>query len=121
MHETKFFPRVAIAGCGATTAVGRGIHSLLTALRENKSGLRPLEKFNSLRFQSNIVGAALENETDNPAWQLAREAIQEARDSAKEILRKISADRIGFVLSTTKANIEALERISENRPCSETA
>jgi 3-oxoacyl-(acyl-carrier-protein) synthase len=33
----------------------------------------------------------------------------------------IPADRIGLVLSTTKANIEALERLSDGRPCSATA
>jgi 3-oxoacyl-(acyl-carrier-protein) synthase len=118
----NFLP-VMIAGFGATTAVGRGTNKLLTALRENKSGLCASEKFNSPRFQSNVVGAVLENgnETDDPAWQIAAEALDEARGSAKEILEKISAERIGFVLSTTKANVAALERISENRFCSETA
>jgi 3-oxoacyl-(acyl-carrier-protein) synthase len=114
---------VAIAGCGATTAVGRGANLLLAASRENRSGLRPVEKFNSPRFQSNIVGAIPENgdDSDDPAWQLATEALREACDSARTILEKISPERIGLILSTTKANIEALERISENRPCSETA
>ncbi len=47
--------------------------------------------------------------------------MQQARDSAQKVLEKISAKRIGLVLSTTKANIRALELISENRPCSESA
>ena len=113
---------VAIAGCGAVSAVGCGIEPLRVALQKNVSGLRPLEKFNSPRFQSNIVGAsprALDDE--NPAWSLATEALKQACESSRLVLEKIPAERIGFVLSTTKANIEALERISENRPCSETA
>ena len=37
------------------------------------------------------------------------------------MLDDLPAGRIGLVLSTTKANIEALERLSDGRPCSETA
>jgi len=118
MRETE----VVIAGCGAISAVGCGIETLRDALKKNSSGLRPLEKFSSPRFQSNVAGAAPRNfDDDNPAWSLATEALQQARESAQKILAEIPAGRIGLVLSTTKANIEALERISENRPCSETA
>ncbi len=115
-------PNVAIAGYGAITAVGCGTNKLLAALRLNMSGLRACEKFNSPRFQSNIVGAGPRNfDDENPAWFLASEALKQARESSQNILEKISAERIGLVLSTTKANVEALERISENRPCSDSA
>jgi 3-oxoacyl-(acyl-carrier-protein) synthase len=115
-------PEVVIAGCGAISAVGCGRDSLHDALKNNLSGLRPSEKFTSPRFQSNIVGAVLENhQNENPAWQFAGEALRQAHDSAQKVLEKISAERIGLVLSTTKANIQALERISENRPYSESA
>jgi 3-oxoacyl-(acyl-carrier-protein) synthase len=113
---------VAIAGCGAITAVGYGVDALLAALRTNASGLRACEKFNSPRFQSNLVGTPPRNfDDENPAWFLANEALRQARESSRNILEKISAVRIGLVLSTTKANIEALERISKNRPCSDSA
>jgi 3-oxoacyl-[acyl-carrier-protein] synthase I len=115
-------PEVVIAGYGAISAVGCGIEPLLNALQKNSTGMRPSEKFTSPRFQSNIVGAVPENKPDeNPAWQFASVALQQARDSAQKTLGKISAERIGLVLSTTKANIHALELISENRPCSESA
>ncbi len=118
MHESN----VAIAGCGAITAVGCGVDALLAALRANASGLRACEKFNSLRFQSNIVGAVPGNfDDENPAWFLASEALKQARESSRNILEKIPTERISLVLSTTKANVEALERISENRPCSDSA
>ena len=116
-------PAVAIAGFGATTSVGRGVGALRAALLANTSGLRASERFTSPRFQSNIVGSALSGDfvSDNPAYDLAAAALREARESAHEILAAIPAARIALVLSTTKANIEALERISENRPCSVTA
>jgi 3-oxoacyl-[acyl-carrier-protein] synthase I len=115
-------PEVVIAGCSAISAVGCGIEPLRAALKNNSNGLRPSEKFNLPRFQSNIVGAVPENKQDeNPAWQFASEALQQAHCSAQIVLEKISVERIGLVLSTTKANIHALELISENLPCSESA
>jgi 3-oxoacyl-(acyl-carrier-protein) synthase len=113
---------VAIAGCGAITAVGCGVDALLAAVRANASGLRACEKFNSPRFQSSIIGAVARNfDDENPAWFLASEALKQARESSRNILEKIPTERISLVLSTTKANVEALERISENRPCSDSA
>jgi 3-oxoacyl-(acyl-carrier-protein) synthase len=115
-------PTVAVAGCGAITAVGCGVDTLLAALRANASGLRACEKFNSPRFQSNIVGATPRNfDDENPAWFLATEALRQARESSRKILEQIPAERIGLVLSTTKANVEALERLAENRSCSDSA
>ncbi len=115
-------PLVAIAGCGAVTAVGRGVKALRSALRSNASGLRPSARFDHPRYQSAIVGTALGNGggagPDDPAWELATEALQQARDEAGPILKSIPAERIGLVLSTTKANIEALERLRARRPCS---
>ena len=117
-------PEVVIAGCGAISAIGGGVEALRTALQNNASGLRPVGKFNSSRFQSHIAGPALPNESgesDDPAWQLATRALDEARTAAQKILTKIPATRTGLVLSTTKANIEALERVADGRPCSTVA
>jgi len=125
MRDGLVNPRLAvgIAGWGATPAVGRGVSALRAALSTNVSGLRPGARFPLPRFQSNIVGAALPEDTDadDPAFQLATVALSEAREQAHEILAPITAARIGLVLSTTKANIEALERLAEDRPCSEAA
>jgi 3-oxoacyl-(acyl-carrier-protein) synthase len=113
---------VVIAGCGAISAVGCGIESLGNALKKNLSGLRVSEKFSSARFQSNIVGAVPGNfDEENPAWFFATEALKQTCESAQKILEKISPERIGLILSTTKANIVALEKISEKQFCSETA
>src|SRR2546421_6615662 len=115
-------PAVSIAGCGAITAVGCGLDALRSALRANASGLRPCDRFNSPRFQSNIVGAAPRNgdgaDLDDPAWRLATDALRQARDQARDIVATIPSERIGLVLSSTKANIEALERHAARRPCS---
>ena len=115
-------PEVVIAGCGVISAVGCGVEPLRAALQNNASGLRASEKFSAPRFLSNIVGAAPRNpDIDDPAWFLATEALQQARAAAGKALASIPAEKIGLVLSTTKANIEALERVADNRPCSETA
>ena len=116
---------VVIAGCGAITAVGCGVEVLRSALRNNTSGLRADERFNHPRFQSSIVGTAPKTnsggEADDPAFQLADEALRQSRNEAREMLSAIPSGRVGLVLSTTKANIEALERLSDGRPCSDAA
>jgi 3-oxoacyl-(acyl-carrier-protein) synthase len=114
-----------VAGCGAVTAMGHGLPALRNALRANESGLRPCPRFNSSRFQSSVVGAVPQNGSsmaeDDPAYHLATEALAEAREQARAKIKSIPAERIGLVLSTTKANIEALERVADGRPCSDIA
>jgi 3-oxoacyl-(acyl-carrier-protein) synthase len=91
-------------------------------LAGNASALAYDARFDSPRFQSSVVGAAPRDaNSDDPAWELADAALREARETAGGLRSKISADRIGLVLSTTKANIEALERLADKRPCSELA
>jgi 3-oxoacyl-(acyl-carrier-protein) synthase len=63
----------------------------------------------------------METGSDDPAWDLADSALHEARAQARQVLAAIPAERIGLVLSTTKANIEAMERLAEHRSCSELA
>jgi len=104
-------PNVVIAGCGATTAVGVGVDALRTAMRSNRSGLRKCERFSDDgRFQSNIAGAALDNgeDRDDPAYELAHQALNEACREAQTVLGSVAPGRLGLVLATTKANIEAL-------------
>ncbi len=114
---------IAFAGCGATSAVGRGVEALRSALHANVSGLRACGRFISPRFQSSIMGAApgITADLDDPAWHLANQALLEAHGEASKVLAKIPSTRIGLILSTTKANIEAMERIVDGRPCSESA
>ncbi|MEY2428665.1 MAG: 3-oxoacyl-[acyl-carrier-protein] synthase [Verrucomicrobiota bacterium] len=116
-------PPVAIAGCGVVSAAGHGMESLVSALRANASGLRSCARFDSPRFKSSVVGATPQNgaDSDDPAFVLADTALREARRQASDILSQIAPERLGLVLSTTKANIEALERLADKRPCSETA
>jgi len=116
-------PPVAIAGWGAISAAGCGVDAFAAAIRSNTSGLRTSERFAGPRFQSNIVGAAPRNggDRDDPAHDLATEALQQARKHAGKILSGIPPERIGLVLATTKANVEALERLVDKRPCSDAA
>lgn len=78
-------------------------------MRSNATGLRASD-----RYRPGLFGIAL-SDGDDPAYRLASEALDEARTQAA---LKIPAERIGLVLSTTKANIEALERVADGRPCS---
>ena len=60
-------------------------------------------------------------EVDDPTFLLANEALRQACVESQGILSILPSARIGLVLSTTKANLEALERLSDGRPCSAAA
>jgi 3-oxoacyl-(acyl-carrier-protein) synthase len=114
--------KVSVAGWGLMSAAGGDADALLTALRNNRSAIQTAKRFDHPRFQSNQVAAALpEEENEDPAHNLATVALTEARRHSSAALANLSPDRLGFVLATTKANLEGLERLMDGRPCSESA
>ncbi|MCC7377609.1 MAG: beta-ketoacyl-[acyl-carrier-protein] synthase family protein [Verrucomicrobiales bacterium] len=115
---------VTVAGCGAITALGRGVPSLDRVLRGADSGLRPAEFRTgpgpaTVRLVAGPVSAdALGHEPGDAredlgdrAFRMALIAAGEASVNAGEALSRISCERQGLVVSTTKAGIEALERL----------
>ena len=113
---------VSVAGCGAISAVGVGVPALLKAVQTNASGLKSCDRFSAPMYQSNVLGEipGLDGNED-PAFLLADRALREAREQAAAALEKIPNVKIGLVLATSKANIEALERLTDGRPCSASA
>lgn len=119
----------AITACGAITALGWGTGPLTQAILGNDSGLRALPSRLDVRgCPSNIAGAVPEEvweslrgrapeHADEPAFLLADGALQQVRPA----LDCIPGSRVGLVLSTTKADIVALERIQAGTPCSSLA
>ena len=78
------------------------------------------KRFGGPAYQSNILGAIAGHERGyDPAFQMADRALREARAQAAGVLDQVPPARIGLVLATTKANIEALERVTDAQPCSE--
>lgn len=102
---------VTITGCAAITALGDGLAPLERALAENTIGLRPCARFAGKNYQTNIVGAVPDEiraaAGDTPAFFLADRVIRQLRPQA--------TGRVGLVLSTTKADITALERGTDHR------
>ncbi|HVM60828.1 MAG TPA: beta-ketoacyl-[acyl-carrier-protein] synthase family protein [Verrucomicrobiae bacterium] len=104
---------VAITGCAAITACGDGLAPLERALADNASALRPCARFTGSPYQTNVVGAV-----PDEAWATLREgdpghAGAPAFLLANHVIRRLrprATGRVGLVLSTTKADIVALER-----------
>ena len=128
LETTLSRPRAAVAGCGAICATGAGIEPLADALRDNRSALRPREAFAGKRYQTTVAGwvpeetiaqlAARDPEhADAHAFLLADAALREAEQN----LPAVAAERRALVLSTTKADILAMERVFHRQPCSRTA
>ena len=123
------FPGVSIAGCGAVSALGSGIEPLARALYANASGLRPGQRVSVPGCQSTVAGWVPEevleqlraedrNHADARAFLLADSAVKQA---APEACAPAPPTRRGLVLSTTKADIEALERLFQRQACSRAA
>jgi 3-oxoacyl-[acyl-carrier-protein] synthase II len=118
-----------IASCGAVTALGLGLEPLERALRENTSGLRAGNRFAGKRHQSNVAGyvpevvldelrATKPSHADAPAFLLAESALRQAEQGAGDWLKAVPPARRGLVLSTTKADVAALERLVGGHSCS---
>jgi 3-oxoacyl-(acyl-carrier-protein) synthase len=125
-------PRVAIAGAGAVTALGSGIEPLRQALRTNISGLGPRDCAIGKTRQSVVAGwvpeaAGEQLRRDDPAhaesraYLFAAAALAQAGRSAAGVLNSVPPARRGLVLSTTKAEIEALEKLIRHRSVSPAA
>jgi 3-oxoacyl-(acyl-carrier-protein) synthase len=114
--------KIAIAGCGAVAAAGLGMQPLQRAAAANASALQKRERVIGRTSQSVVAGfvpdeivaqlrAADLAHADSRAFLFAAVALHEAAKQAESILVSISAARRGLVLSTTKANIEALDQL----------
>ena len=121
-----------IAACGAVTALGLGLEPLARALRENASGLRAGPRGAAPRHQSSVVGCVpdpvLETLQDGrsdhaeaTAFLLAASALAQVDGGAGPWLAAVPPTRRGLVLSTTKADVAALERGVKALPVSNVA
>ncbi len=121
-----------LASCGAVTALGGGTAPLEHAVRENTSGLRAAAPRAGPRGPSTPVGyvpeavldqlrAADPIHADAPAFLLANAALEQAESAARDWLDAVPPARRGLVLSTTKADVAALERLWQGRPGSPAA
>jgi len=113
---------IAIAGCGAVTATGLGMELLQRAVAANASALQRRELIIGQASQSVVAGfvsdaivgqlrTADAAHADSRAFLFATAALQEAVCQTENILNSVLATRRGLVLSTTKANIEALDKL----------
>jgi 3-oxoacyl-(acyl-carrier-protein) synthase len=122
----------AIAGCGALSATGLGLEPLQRAVASNSSALQRREWVTGKSNQSIVAGfvpdeivgqlrAADPAHADSRAFLFAVAALQQAAKNAGKTLDSIPAARRGLVLSTTKANIEALDKLVRHQSVSAVA
>ena len=120
---------IAIAGCGAVGATGLGMEPLQRAVAANSSALKRRELVIGKTSQRIVAGfvpdeivaqlrAADAAHSDSRPFLFAAAALREAVKNAGGILDSILPQRRGFVLSTTKANIEALDNLVRLQPVS---
>ncbi len=132
MGGTLAIPGLALAGCGALTALGRGLEPLRAAIQTNASGLRITEAFAARGYQSTVTGRVPDEhrmpsvspgatDADALAFHFASESLRQALASLPEPISAIPAHRRAFVLSTTKADLLAFERVRRKESVSPAA
>jgi len=118
---------VAIAGYGAVTALGRGVHAIERAVAWNTVGLQPCARFAGRGYQSDIMAgippllweeieSMWPERTASRVWRLAAVAAREATHGLGEAWTRVPRDRIALVLSTTKADAVSLEKAAVESP-----
>jgi len=123
---------IAVAGCGALTAAGPGLASLLAAVAANASALQTRAYVLGRTTQAIVAGyvpadvvaalrAADPAHADARAFLFAAAALDEAAANAGDRLAAVPPARRGFVLATTKANIDALDQLVRRQPVSTVA
>lgn len=123
---------VALAGCGSINASGLGLAPLQRAVETNASALQRRDCQIGKTRQSVVAGFVAEEvveqlraadgfRADSRAYLFAAAALREAVGNANNLLEGVPRQRRGLVLSTTKANIGALDELIMRRPVSEAA
>jgi len=118
---------VALAGKGVLTAAGLGLSPLQRAVAANTGNLQRRDCLIGKTLQSVIGGFVADeitaqlraadpaNRASRPFLFAAAAAEQAVADSGR-ILGAIPAARRGFVLSTTKANIDVFDQLAAGQP-----
>ena len=132
MDPTLTGGRAAIAAAGAVSALGLGLETIEAALSSTVVGVRECPRLAGQGSQSTRAGFVAEEiwdqlrqrdpaHADTPAFLLADAALRETLGQIADGGDRVAASRRGLVLSTTKAEITALERAFRHEPCSAAA
>ncbi len=98
---------VAIAGLGATCALGAGVDALLEGLRAGRSGLKPLSILDPGDLIRCPVGEA--PVPSGPGTRTHRLAVAAAREAWAKAGLSVAPERIAVVVGTTTGGIEGSE------------
>ncbi len=128
MDSPRLKGDVAVAGVGVVSAAGDGAGAMLAAAKENRVELHEHAAYSEGPYMTRCVGAVPDGvwdllrgqqpaRTESHAFLLANRALAEARHQAGPQLLAADPGRVGFVLSTTKAEVGALGRIVAGGHC----
>ena len=101
-----------ITGCGAVSPLGCGVPALWSGLLEGRSGLRPIESFDTAGFANAMAGevegfrperelSADETTRLDRISQFALSAAREALRDARLDLTRLDRGRVGVIVATT--------------------
>jgi 3-oxoacyl-[acyl-carrier-protein] synthase II len=123
---------VAIAGLGVVSAAGDGASATLEAVKANRIAVEDCPRYLDGPYMTHRVGAVPDGVWDlmggldsstggSRTFRLAQRALSEAIRQAGASLAALDARRVGLVLSTTKAEIDALGLLVSGGQCSDSS
>lgn len=130
MDPLRLKGAVAVAGLGVVSAAGDGADATLLSIKANSVELHECVRYRDALYMTNRVGAVSDRvwsllggpdagPADSRTFQLANRALVEAVRQAGPQLADVDAQRVGLVLSTTKAEIDALGSLVAGGHCSD--
>ena len=107
--------RVAVTGIGIISALGRGREATIEALREGRSGIRPIESIDASALSCRIAGEVPADAMSDAAKghdrfaKFALIAAAEAAGQARYSAMNLPPDRIGSLIGTGLGGCETLD------------
>lgn len=112
--------RVVVTGLGLVTALGTGVEKSWSAIKEGKTGLGAITKFDATDFPSKVAGEVKDFEATDYIekkelkklalyTQYAIAASKMALDDSKLIIDEKNAERVGVIVSSGIGGLEMME------------
>lgn len=116
MDRNSIRPRVVVTGIGPVSATGIGRDAFRDALREGRSGARPIKSFDTTGFAHDLAcEVPVRTEPDGPgrAAQFAERATDLALADAGITIDELRSHRVVVTIGTTDGESQLIDTISE--------
>jgi len=108
---------IVVTGIGVISAIGSRVDGFLQGLKENRSGVANITKFNTSAFRTGkaaVIPAVHQEEMINqndPCVSFLRNACEQALTDSQIDLKFLDADRVGCAIASSLGCVDTLESV----------